>query len=841
MRILIFFAALGISFSAAAQYPGMGGPKVTGKLSGIMVDAANNEPIPYATVTVFKEQKRPPKLPDSVAFEPWKQVDGALTEADGSFKIKELAVGKYRIDASFLGYEKQSFDIETTGAKPDMDMGTIMLVVMDEMLESVTVTGEKETIENHVDKLVFNAENDPGLAGGDATDVLRKTPLLTVDMDGNVSLRGNSNVQLLINGKPSTLFSNNVGEALKSIPADEIKKVEVITVPGAKYDGEGSGGIVNIITKKTEIEGFKATINTRAGIRGTGGGINLNMGAGRFGLNGSLFGNYGFDRDSENELYREAVIASSDPNAEDLVQVLDQFGSGRSRFNFLNGRIGAYYDFNAYNSINTSLNLRGFGNNSNSVSNTFTYLQSNPDEKSLITRDGITEAENSSFDWTTDFKKSFENSEREYSAAFQLSGTLSNQNISFNQTADIPAQAFNSLNVNDSKNMEYTYQLDAVEPFGKWGKLEVGGKAVIRRLSSDFDVLINEVVDANQTNEFDYNQDVWAGYASLKTKFNDKWSLVSGLRYEYTGIGFVFESDQQTIENDYQSWLPSGILSYNFSPMTALKGSYTRRIQRPSLFFLNPFVRQNSPQFISEGNPALDPEITDQYELSFNTLIKQNVVNFSAFHSRSTDVIEQFDKVVIDVDRFGQDTVNVSSYINAGSRNAWGLNAFTNVKMAKWLSIFVSFDGNYSTITSPSLGLENSGFQAGGNIGFNFNFDGGWKANAFTFYRSRRPTLQGQQPQYLWYNFGFQKDIFGEKGSIGLSAGNPFGRWQEFKNTTDTPALFQESAFRFEQQDIRLTFRYSFGDMKFRQSNRRSKINNTDVKSGDSGSQGDGN
>jgi outer membrane receptor protein involved in Fe transport len=835
MRVLLTCLIVFLSGSVLAQFPGMGGgPSVKGKISGIITDADSGEPIPYATVTLFRKQTRPPKLPDSVTFEPWKQIDGALTAEDGSFRLKDASVGTYRLDASFLGYEKQSFEVETTGAKPDADLGTITLQTADEVMEGVTVTGQAETIENHVDKLVFNAENDASLAGGDATDVLRKTPMLTVDMDGNVSLRGNSSVRLLINGKPSTLFSNNVGEALKSIPADEIKKVEVITVPGAKYEGEGSGGIVNIITKKTEIEGFKGTVNTRAGIRGAGGGLNLNLGAGRFGLNGNIFGNKGFYRDSENYLESRA------PLPDGTIQVREQESFGKSRFDFLSGRVGAFYDFNAYNSLNTSISLRGFGNENDSRTFGDSYLLSNPNQIIDTDRIGYTTSSNTSFDWSTDFRRTFEGSEREYSAAIQVSGTTADQDINFTQTSDIPIQEFVSLNANQSRNMEYTYQLDAVEPIGSWGKLEVGGKAVIRRLASDYEVRIDGEIDPNQTNEFDYNQDVWAGYTSLKTKFNDKWSLVSGLRYEHTTIGFDFADDQPDPGNEYQTWLPSGILSYNFTPMTALKGSFTRRIQRPSLWFLNPFVRQNSPQSVSQGEPTLEPEITDQYELSFNTLVKQNPVNFSVFHSRTTDVIEGFTDVRTNYEGFENDTLYVSSFINAGSRNAWGYTAFTNVKLAKWASVFLSTDGNYATIESPVRNLKNSGFQFGGNIGFNFTLKGGWKIDAFTFYRSRRPNLQGQEPSYAWYNFGFQKEIFGEKGSIGLNAGNPFGRWQRFENTTDTPTLYQRSVYQFEQQDVRLTFRYSFGDMKFRQSTRRSKINNTDAKDG-GGGQGEGN
>ena len=833
MKYFFVFLSFFFSYTSSAYAQSPGGSAVKGTVSGRLQDTESGAPIPYATVILLIKQSTPAKdapAADTATVKPWKQVNGALTEEDGSFKLKDVTPADYKLEVSFLGYDKKTLEFSTSGSKPDQDLGTIKLGVTAQILDGVTVTGQQELIENHVDKVVFNAENDPSLAGGDATDVLRKTPMIAVDMDGNISLRGNSNVRLLINGKPSTLFSGSVAEALRSIPADEIKKVEVITVPTAKYDGEGTGGIVNIITKRKGMEGFKGNVNLNAGIRAVGGGGNATLARGRFGLNANGYGNYGFERESSNDLYRETYG--------DNPQRLVQHGEGRSSFNFLSGKIGAFYDYNAYNSLNTSVSIRGFSNNNTSQTLSRRFSTNNTEPFEEIIRNSLMENSNSSFDWTTDYRRTFEGSEREIALAYQISGNISN---TFNRFTEVGDRSLANNNTNESNNLEYTYQLDYTEPFGKWGKLETGGKAVIRRLTSDFAAFVGpgtgqpQEVDPTQSDKFNYDQDVISAYSSLNSKLSKKWGLVTGLRYEFTHIGFQFRDNPVNASNEYGSFLPSAILSYNLKPMSALKASYTRRIQRPSLYFLNPYVRQSSTLFIYQGNPKLAPEVTDQLELSFNTMVKENPFNISVFYRNTEDVIESYQSL----EQFRGDTVTLSSFLNVGSNQAFGANVFTNVKLTKWMSLFFSSDISTYNVSSATLDRSKSGVVFGGNAGLNFKFGKGWKANVFNYYRSPQPTLQGRQPGYMFTSMGMSKDILKEKGSIGLSVQNPFRDFMEFKSDVSGPNFYQFTAYRYQQRDIRLSFRYSFGDMKFRPRTRSSKISNDDMKSGSS--QGEGN
>jgi hypothetical protein len=326
-----------------AQRPG--GLFITGKITGTVLDTSSNVPVEFATV-VLKDAKTD------------KEVNGTLTDADGNFKLTEIPTGTYTLVLSFIGYETKTVSgIELTPRKPDEDLGVIYMSSTSVTLEEVEVKGEASAFENRIDKLVYNADKDITTLGGDATDVLQRVPLLSVDVEGNVSLRGSSNIQVLINGKPSTIFtSGDLANALRTIPADQIKSVEVITTPSAKYDGEGTAGIINIITKKKSIDGFTGSVSLSAGTRTNRGSLNLNYAKGRFGLNFNGSGWYNIPRKSFTEFFREDVIEGES-------RILDQNGEGRSNFFGPRFSLGAFYDINAYNSLNTSINFRGFGRN----------------------------------------------------------------------------------------------------------------------------------------------------------------------------------------------------------------------------------------------------------------------------------------------------------------------------------------------------------------------------------------------------------------------------------------------------------------------------------------------
>ncbi|MFA6278415.1 MAG: carboxypeptidase-like regulatory domain-containing protein, partial [Pedobacter sp.] len=275
--ILLFCVSLLFVINVKAQFPGMGGPAkptVVGRITITVLDSATQKPIDYASVSLTKTKDNKP-------------VNGGVTDEKGKVVLQNIAPDEYKLSIGFLGYKTKSVLVKTTPEKPDQNLGSIYLIGTANTLNEVTVEGKKAMIENKIDRMVYNAEADATNAGGDATDVMRKVPMLSVDINGNVQLRGSA-VRVLINGKPSGTMANSVADALKMIPADQIKSVEVITSPSAKYDAEGSGGIINIITKKSNAQGVSGSVNASAGTRQNTGAFNLTAKTGRLSMNTAL-------------------------------------------------------------------------------------------------------------------------------------------------------------------------------------------------------------------------------------------------------------------------------------------------------------------------------------------------------------------------------------------------------------------------------------------------------------------------------------------------------------------------------------------------------------------------
>jgi ferric enterobactin receptor len=411
----LLYLLLSFAFNFAyAQFPMMGGnqaPVLKGKVKGMLQDSVTGESIGFATLVLRKSGLKT-------------DLDGVLSDDSGNWHFENVKTGKYDIIISFLGYEEKLLkNVETTLKNPDIDLGKIKLRPSAILLDAVEVKEERALVENKVDRIVYNAENDASIAGGDATDVLRKVPMLTVDLQGNVSLRGSQNVRILINGKPSGMFSNNIADALKMFPADQIKKVEVITSPSAKYDAEGSGGIINIITSKQNIEGIAGSVNASIGIRQNSLFTNLNAGKGRFGLSSSaaIF----YSNPADGDVFFERIQTQGDKTS-----LFKQTGFQTTSRLGGNGNASLFYDFNGYHSINSSFNFRGFGFDMEGKTDGLINDQIIGMFEDIYTRTNVGDNFNGGFDWNTDYTMKFENQkDREFSVAVQYTSDNNDQDM----------------------------------------------------------------------------------------------------------------------------------------------------------------------------------------------------------------------------------------------------------------------------------------------------------------------------------------------------------------------------------------------------------------------------
>jgi len=820
--VLLTITCIILTFSLQAQFGNWGGgnkgPKIKGKISGQLIDSLSNEKVGYATIVLTKTGKT-------------KEINGVLSEEDGKFKLTEVKMGTYDIIVSFLGYqEKRVVAVELTGKKPDVDLGKILMASTDYMLGEVEVKEKRALIESKVDKIVFNAEDDASIAGGDATDVLRKVPTLSVDLDGNVSLRGSQQVRILINGKPSGMFSSNVADALKMFPADQIKKVEVITSPGAKYDGEGSAGIINIITKKDNIEGIAGSINASVGNRQSNANASLNVGKGRFGFSTSGYMYYSMPQDADNCFLRTGVSNSlgqdclnHESNQNDILYAFNGI-TNTSRLGF-NTTASAFYDFNAYNAINTSFSYRGYGSDQNSVINGQYFIEE-------FNRTNSGDNLFSGFDWTSDYTKKFEgNDKQEFSVAVQVNGNIQNQENDILEQGPFQRQ---ELQKNDGDNLELTGQIDYVHPVGKSNKLEVGIKAVIRNIDSDSDFFnfnstsSQYVIDDIRSNVFLYDQDVYAAYASYNFFFK-KLNFVTGLRYEKTDITGDGAIDAQRFTNSYENFLPNFAVSKSFKGFKNLKFAFSKRIQRPSLFYINPFRNTADIANAVQGNPLLNPELTDQYEVSYNTNFLGITIFSSVYYKKTTEIIEQ----VILQDAAG---LNLQSYSNVGKNNSIGVNLFTT----KSIGIFtIRGGGDIYTYNATGIidgeELSNKALSYRIFTGGELSISGTLKADFFGFFQAPRFSLQGETASFSMYGIGFRKDF--KDWSLGIRLIEPFHATKSFDSDITGPDFRQVSRFNLPFRSVGVNFRYKFGKVDFKE--RKSKIKNNDQKQGE-GSGGGG-
>jgi outer membrane receptor protein involved in Fe transport len=815
--ILLFTLAWVTSFSFAQQRGNYGGgtnSQITGRIDGTIIDEKTSEPVSYATVVI-----KSPKDGETV--------NGVVTGDDGGFKIVGLKLGTYIVEVSFVGYKKFTQEVELTPKEPDYTFESIKLSADTNELDEVVVSGRRETIENKIDRIVYNADQDIANMGGDASDVLRRAPLLSVDQDGNVSLRGNSNVQILINGKPSSMFGANTGDALKMIPSDQIKSVEVITSPSAKYDGEGTAGIINIITKKQTPQGFAGNVDLTAGTRINRGVVGINAGKGRLGFNANGSSFYSWPQYATTDFYQKTEVNGQtnirEQNGENLSNRLGYFGN-----------MGAFYDFNAFHSLSTSLRLRGFNSNSEGTNTVSQNLGGN---ESSFQRFQDNFSQNWGYEWSLDYVMKFPEQEgREFSASYKIDGNVRDQEFEIDQ--DTPLNYEVARNINDGNNRENTVQIDYVHPFGEKFKVETGFKSIIRDIDSDFQYEFKpqdsdqyEIVD-NRTDIFYYNQDVYAGYVSTQTNITKKLGVIAGVRYEYTGLQGSFEeaTERNFDPLSYENWLPSIIVNQKFGKFNSVKLSYNRRIQRPSLRNVNPYEEIGNIRNISFGNPTLNPELSDNYELGFSTFLKGTSVNLSFFYNDISEVIQSV--IFEDPDR----DATVTTFENVGTQQNVGSNLFISTELFKIWTIRGGINANYFMSEGIIQGqeVENNAWLFSGNINSNVKLPNDWTIDAFGFARPRRQTLQGFNPAFSIFGMGIKKQIWDERGSIGLSIIEPFQKRKPFESELgqEDSDFYQRNVFAIPFRSFGINFSYKFGQLDYKARQKRSRISNDDQKSG---------
>ncbi|KAA5547962.1 outer membrane beta-barrel family protein [Adhaeribacter rhizoryzae] len=844
---LLPLLALALSTQVSlAQAPAGGGPgnatAITGtaalkgnsRITGTVVDATNQQPVGFATITLADPNTGKP-------------LDGALADDKGKFTIAKIGPGNYRVIISFIGYETRNIDgVKINDRNDDVNLGAVKINTSATALKEVQVQGQRAIIEEKVDRTVYNAENDMSNRGGDATDVLRKVPMLSVDLDGNVSMRGSSNLRVLINNRPSTITAGSVADALKQIPADLIKSVEVITSPSAKYDAEGSAGIINIVLKKNTLQGGNLNIDAGAGLRGSNLGLNGSYKKGKMGFSLGGFGRAMYN--STGSFLNTQITKDSNGNPVTTnIQEADTRNSGMfGRYTF-----GWDYDINKNNFLSTSIQY-GIRNGHNFQDN-LTGLRIQNDESFRSLRDVEVTDNSGTVDVNVNYTHTFDKPQQEFSILTQYSRNNRTNNF-FN---DIFNSDFSTIdqrlkNINESFNQESTIQIDYQNPIGKNQLVELGGKQIVRQVTSDYETF--NAIGANGpfvknpnavlSNIFNYNQNVTGGYLSYTLTTPSQFSFKTGARYEYTTITADFKTSNngEVKIPAYGVLVPSINLSKRLKEGNTVKVSYNRRIQRPSLQFLNPNPQAPNPLSVTIGNQYLDPEYTNNFELAYSTYINRTSLNFSTYYRNTNNAIQSIrDTVANPLDYNVQPGAIRTTFQNIGQEDAYGISLFGNINISDKLSLNAGTDSYYSVldnnVSDPNYRATNKGWVFNIRGMGNYTLGKGWGLQGFGFYRARQVQLQGTQGGFGIYSLNFRKFFNDKKGTIGFGAENFFGTSIKMVNELESPLLSQKSTNVMNNLSFRATFSYRLGKVTTDANRRRRKsVNNDDMKSG-----GDGN
>lgn len=808
MRFFQVLILLLVSVSTFAQQR----VKVTGKV----VDKISQSPLEYAILSIENQ----------------KTTYTGVTNEQGVFEV-EVLQGDYQLIVNYMSFKKHEQTIQVVG---DIDVGVVALETDYQVIEGVDVVLERSTVEMKLDKRIYNVGQDMIVKGGSVSDVLNNVPSVAVDAEGNVSLRGNENVQVLIDGKPSGLAGININEALKMLPADSVEKVEVITNPSARYEAEGGGGIINILLKKGKDSGLKGVLTASVGSpENNGATLNLNYKTEEF----NIFTTQGYNhRGSKGNFSNE--IQNIDP-----LTGLPTYYINESRTNkrLSKGYMGVFgLEWNLDKTIiwTNAVSYRK-ESKTNPTDVNIDYFDQNYNMLYQTTRDNFESSNDEDVDFSSNLTKKFNDKGHELKIDFSTSlskdkdfADIITNNITSNQTLAIQETS------NKQKQNRNLLSVDYVLPIGVGNQLEAGYRGTFTDLTTDYQVLDFDFntalwnVNTNYSNVLQYKENVNALYTQYGRKAG-KLSYMAGVRWEDTKVNVnQFTSDIYRTKK-YNDFFPSAFLSYEVGDDANLSFSYSRRVSRPRSRSINPFSNISSNVSLFRGNPDLDPSVSDAFDLGF---LKRwgNVVMLSSsvYFNRTKDAV-QFVRYIEEIDGV---SVLVTSPVNLGEQDRMGFEFTVNYTPFKWWRLNGNFNlyrnetrGNY-TYYNLNNDLIEQNFD---NVAYSwfsritsrvtlpYKID--WQTNIMYF--APQENAQGRLKSTVGINLAFSKDILKEKATITLNVHDLLNS-NKRRFYTDLPSQKTNTEMQWRERQVTLAFTYRFNQKKEKDRKSQRNVNDND-------------
>jgi len=753
-----FFLFPHVMYSQNRQPASGEGIKRTVTITGTIIDSETLLPVEYSTISIHKSK-------DSSL------VTGTVTDIDGKFRIEKIIQGEYYIQVNFIGYTKKM--IPGVNISPKMkgkDLGKIYISPAMHNLSEIDVTAKKEMVEFSLDKKVINVEKNIASIGGSAIEVLQNIPSVTVDIDGTLSMRGNSNVTVLVDGKPSGLSGLSNSSILEQIPASSIEKIEVITNPSAKYDPDGMSGIINIILKKKRDKGYNGMVSVTAG---TGdrynGSVNLNFRREKL----NLFGSYDWrknKRPGSSHYQRQEFL-----NDTLTFTNTDENSNGTRTSGNIKG--GFDYSFNDFNLVTFSVlaNLRNDNDNEFGLS---TISDSVMVPTSFYDIDNSEQGDDHSVDYSLSYLKKFEKKGEELTVDAIYSSALGKEHnyvtTRYYDSLHFPVSDFPQKRhtITGETSDVFTLQSDYTNPLSGKSRIEAGFKSIIRAIDNDYrcdsfvyDVLNDWQYDSLQSNHFVYNEQIHSIYGIFSSAF-DKLEYQAGLRFEQTFTRSEQKDSGKDFPNDYFNVFPTLHISYKLINDNAFQISYSRRINRPASHQLNPFVDKSMVSVYHFGNPELTPEYVNAYEIGFLKYWNKTSLNTSVFYKYVNDIIQRY---IYFVQVNDTTSIQYATSKNMSKGISYGLEFVLQHDLFKWWNINLNYSYFRNKIegTADSTSLTNSNYTWTARLNSNMTI---WKSLDIQLignYRAPMVNIQGTMDASYNVDIAMKKDFY--KGNLSLS------------------------------------------------------------------------
>lgn len=809
-------------------------------ITGVVADSVTHEGEPYATLTIARA--------DSAA----KPVKQALTDIKGRFSISSSGTGSYLLMVRSMGRKPMQRAYTVDATTRTIDLGTLLLQDGGNQLETVEVVAYKPLVKADVDKIAYSVEDDPEANTNTVIEMLKKVPMVTVDGQDNIRVNGNSSFKIYVNGKPNNMMTKNPKEVLKSMPASSIKKIEVITNPGPKYDAEGVGGILNIVTEGKGPEGYNATFSGRANNSSYGGGLYATVKQGKLtmSVNYNASSNHspkGYTYSDRSQIGTDGTVTSS--------TVADGYTKGHSQWQ--GGDVEASYEIDTLRLITGSFSLSKFTSKRDALNTAFSTVPATGQRLYGYRSPSHSKENWDDYSASLDYQRSFSVKDRLLTLSYRLESSPSTSDSRYLYTHREAADDWQTFidrmrdqrMDGDENTMEHTFQIDYTTPFAKHHTWEAGVKYILRRNKSDNDRYNlgtgdkDETYDSDNSSHYRHHNDILAAYTGYGLTL-DKWSARLGLRYEHTLQKVEYLLGRGTnFHKNFDDLVPSARLGYKFSDATNLSLGYKMRINRPGIWYLNPYLDDRIPDAISQGNPNLDTEKSHAVDLQFSSYNSKLTYTLTGTYRFVNNSIESVDRLVNDRDiaglpnPTGKDVI-YSSYANIGHIQYAGLMAYANWTPITNTRITLNGSVGYSHM-SDGQSLRNHGWCTNIDASLQQTFAKTWIFNASYYVQTPQPTLQGKDARYQWYNFSLSKSFMDKRLTLTAYIINPFGkRYFCYRSETVANNFRTTASSSWCQLYYGVSVRFRIGKLKASVKHTERTVENNDVKQGGEGGKG---